>query len=294
MTTELAKRQDMLPDTSTWKTMLEMAGTLVESGMLPQTIKTPAAALAIMQKGRELGIPPMYALSNIGIINGKPVVGAEVLQAMIYRDHGDHALLIEESNGERCSIIYRRRNWTAARRLDWTIEEATAAGLTTKGGPWKQYPAAMLRARCISAVARAAFADSIGGMYTHEELGAEVDVNEDGEVVIIEQPAPVVRMVKPTEAPRAVKPTEVIQPTPPEEERARAMVGEEAGQIPRPVLEAEYTRLAQLAVEHGHKDAAKIEKKAAKDLSDDLLSGSVAALQKWEAKLPPVDADEAF
>jgi hypothetical protein len=36
----------------------------------------------------------------------------------------------------------------------------------------------MLRARCISAVARMAFPDSIGGMYTPEELGAEVD--EDG------------------------------------------------------------------------------------------------------------------
>jgi hypothetical protein len=36
----------------------------------------------------------------------------------------------------------------------------------------------MLRARCISAVARMAFPDSIGGMYTAEELGAEVD--EDG------------------------------------------------------------------------------------------------------------------
>jgi hypothetical protein len=282
MTTELAKRQDMLPDASTWKTMLEMAGTLVESGMLPQTIKTPAAALAIMQKGRELGIPPMYALSNIGIINGKPVVGAEVLQAMIYRDHGDHALLIEESNGERCSIIYRRRNWTAARRLDWTIEEATAAGLTTKGGPWKQYPAAMLRARCLSAVARAAFADSIGGMYTHEELGAEVDV-VDGEIVVVEQPAPVMRMVKPAAS-------DVIQPTPPEEERARAMVQDEP--TPRQVAEERYKQLSMLAIDQKHPESEKIKSTDGAKLSDKTLAAMIAKLEAWLADQS--QTDEAF
>jgi hypothetical protein len=79
MTTALARQQQaLLPDAATLQTMLTMAEQLVASGLLPQSIKTPAAALAVIQKGVELGIPPMYALSNIGIINGRPVVGAEV------------------------------------------------------------------------------------------------------------------------------------------------------------------------------------------------------------------------
>jgi hypothetical protein len=190
MTTELARRNDVLPDASTWKTMLEMAGTLVQSGMLPATIKTPAAALAIMQKGRELGIPPMYALSNISIINGKPVSGSELMLAMVYRDHGDGAIHFEQTDDERCVVLYKRRSWTQPRRHAFTYEEADRAGLLSKGGPWKQYPAAMLRARCISAVARLAFPDTLGGMYTPEEMGADVEVNEQGEVVTVEQAEP--------------------------------------------------------------------------------------------------------
>jgi hypothetical protein len=147
--------------------------------------------MAIIQKGRELGIPPMYALSNIGIINGKPVVGAEVMLAMVYRDHGDQAIQVEETSADRCSVVYKRRNWGQARRFEWTSEDAQKAGLLGKGGPWSQYPAAMLRARCISAVARLAFPDSIGGMYTAEELGAEVTVTDDGEIEVVPPVVPI-------------------------------------------------------------------------------------------------------
>jgi len=195
MTTALAQRQDLLPDASKLKTMMELAGQLVQSGLLPSAIKSPAAALAIIQKGQELGIPPMYALSNIGIINGKPVVGAEVMLAMIYRDHGDQAMQFQETSAERCVVVYKRKNWTQAKQFAWTIEEAKQAGLTGKGGPWSQYPPAMLRARCISAVARAAFPDSIGGMYTPEELGAEVTVTAEGEIEVIQPTTPVVTIV---------------------------------------------------------------------------------------------------
>lgn len=199
MTTELARREETLPDATTWKTMLSMAGSLVESGMLPSAIKTPAAALAIIQKGRELGIPPMYALSNISIINGRPVTGAELMLAMVYRDHGDGAIQFEASDDRQCVVLYKRRSWSQARRHGFTIEEAERAGLLSKGGPWKQYPAAMLRARCVSAVARLAFPDTLGGMYTPEELGAEVEVNDQGEVVPVVPTAPILRTLPPVD-----------------------------------------------------------------------------------------------
>jgi hypothetical protein len=47
---------------------------------------------------------------------------------------------------------------------------------------WQKYPDAMLRARCISAAARLAFPDIIGGMYTPEEIGAPVNVTPMGAV----------------------------------------------------------------------------------------------------------------
>jgi hypothetical protein len=59
--------------------------TLVKSGLLPQSIKTPEAAVVIILKGRELGIPPMEALNSISVIQGKPTVSPQLMLALIYR-----------------------------------------------------------------------------------------------------------------------------------------------------------------------------------------------------------------
>lgn len=167
----------MLPSTRDWETMLSMSEVLVKSGMLPAQIKTAASAVAIIQKGIELGIQPMYALSNIVNIQGKPTANAELMLALIYRDHGDGAVTFTETSNTACEIAYARRSWKQPRFYTFTIEDAKQAGLLSNQ-TWQKYPAAMLRARCASAVARMAFPDSIGGLYTAEELGAEVD--EDG------------------------------------------------------------------------------------------------------------------
>ncbi len=52
---------------------------------------------------------------------------------------------------------------------------------------------------------------------------------------------------------------------------------------------AEYTRLVQLVVDRGHKQAAKIRSKTSDQLDDDVLAESVARLQSWEKTLPPVE-----
>lgn len=162
--------------------MLSIAGELVKSGLLPTHIKTPQAAVAIILKGSELGVPAMYALSNIVVIGGKPTANAELMLSLIYRDQGDDAVQVVETTKERCTVSYKRRSWRERQSYTFSMEDARTAGLV-KAGPWTSYPAAMLRARCISAVARMAFPDSIGGLYTAEELGAAVTVHE-GEVVL--------------------------------------------------------------------------------------------------------------
>jgi hypothetical protein len=274
MSTALAQRQDILPDAASWKTMLEMAGQLVQSGLLPKGIDKPAAALAIIQKGRELGIPPMYALSNIGIINGKPVVGAEVMLAMVYRDHGDQAIQFEETSAERCSVVYKRKSWAQYRTFEWTVEDAKKAGLTGKGGPWSQYPAAMLRARCISAVARLAFPDSLGGMYTPEELGAEVTVTDDGAIEVVQAPAPVVTIV-------------------PNAGDIASMPVEPAGPSDRGRLEARHRQLGQMAIAKNHPKAGAINATPPESLTDAQLLRSIKRLEELFPDVPAETEQEA-
>lgn len=195
----------MLPDAATWQSMMTMAEELVKSGMLPAHIKTSQAAVAIIQKGRELDIPPMYALSNIIHIQGKPSANSELMLALIYRDHGDASIGFQESTNDHCTIAYRRRGWAQPGLFTFTIQDAETAGLL-KNPTWRSYPAAMLRARAISAVARMAFPDTIGGMYTPEELGATVDA--DGDVIDI--PSATLQPRRSTPEAIAAAPTEVI------------------------------------------------------------------------------------
>ena len=53
--------------------------------------------------------------------------------------------------------------------MEFTIEEEKAAGVTGKKKK-KKYPAAMLRARCIAALARVVFPDLLLGVYESDEL----------------------------------------------------------------------------------------------------------------------------
>lgn len=175
--------------------LFKLGEMLVTTGFLAKAVDTPAKAVAIMLKGQELGIPPMYALNNIAVVNGKTVCQAELMLSLIYRDHGSRALEILETNDRVCRVRYQRRGGQPG-ELAFTIEEADAAGLLNKPGPpggvapWKGYRPAMLRARVISAAARIAFPDTIAGMYTPEEMGARVVVTSDGAVVMDEEQPP--------------------------------------------------------------------------------------------------------
>jgi hypothetical protein len=200
--------QASLPSTSEYALMLEMAKTLVQTGFLPKQVDTPQKAFAIIQKGRELGIPAMYAFSNINVIEGKPTAGAELMLALIYRDHGDDAIHIPEADATHCTIVYRRRNWGQPETFTFDMEDAKRAGLTGKDN-WRKFPGAMLRARAISAVARLAFPDSIGGMYTPEELGAEVIIDPQGNEMVN---APASFSPQPMSTPDAAARTQVAAP----------------------------------------------------------------------------------
>lgn len=199
------------PTANELDTMRNLAGILIKSGMIPQTIKTPEQAIVILLKSRELRLPPMQAFSSIAVVSGRPVLTAEVMLALIYRDFPKGVIEFVESSLERC-VIKASRNGQNISTFSFSMEDAKRAGLLGKG-PWQQYPAAMMRARAISAMARAVFPDALAGcVYTPEELGAEVD--EAGEIknVVSEQsPVPPIQ----TETPNSTALVSEVVPKPP-------------------------------------------------------------------------------
>jgi hypothetical protein len=173
----LALRGDTDIAPATFEGMLKQADILVKSGLLPQEIKSPAAAVAVMLTGRELGIPVMQSFRSIYVVKGKPTLSAQLMGALILRD--GHSYKIVASTNDVCTIEFRRKSG-AAYTHTFTLEDAKRANLV--GSPtWQNYPKAMLFSRCMSAGARACMPDVVANMYTPEEI-ASIPASGNGDV----------------------------------------------------------------------------------------------------------------
>ena len=183
MAQELAlTKPDPSMNEDTLRVLMAAAQRYVASGLLPGEVNTPQKALVIMTAGRELGVPATYALRNIHVVKGKPVCSAELLLALVRRSYGPGAIRVAKTSNAACTVQYREQGWDGISEYTFTMDDARTAGVANSQ-TWKAYPAAMLRARCISAVVRFAFPECIAGLYTPEEMGAEVMVSDDGSVV---------------------------------------------------------------------------------------------------------------
>lgn len=165
---------------------------LANSGLVPDNLrKNPDGVMLVGLYGQDLGVPFVAALNEIHVIKGKVSASAQLRLALIRR--AGHEARFKSSSATKAVIIGRRsedrddpNGWV---EVEWTIEQAEKAKLTTKD-VWQQYPAEMLRARAASALCRMHFSDVLLGMdpYTPEELGvaeaAEVDPGPDDDEAI--------------------------------------------------------------------------------------------------------------
>ncbi len=184
--TSLAKQNPTALALTEWSVMKEQATMLVKTGFLPESIKTPEQAMAIMLTGRELGIPPMTALRKIAVIKGNPTVSPELMLAMCKKHYAvlgkvfQYAVVSEDEKG--CAF------WAKTPETEYTgtfsETDAKSAGLIGKQN-WTSYKAAMYRARAISLTLRVVCPDVILGLYTPDEMGAVVGV--EGEVIQLEE-----------------------------------------------------------------------------------------------------------
>jgi len=165
------------------------AKTLADSGLLPAAYRQhPPNILYALEYGEMLGLSPMAAITGIHIIEGKPSASAGLISALVRR--AGHRLRVTGDDKTATAQIVRADDPDFTFSATWTMDRAKAADLTGKA-TWRKYPAAMLKARALTEVARDACEEALFGLhYTPEELGAEVD--EDGEVVgeIAGDPAP--------------------------------------------------------------------------------------------------------
>lgn len=184
------------PNPNEFAIMREQAQSLVKTGFLPNAIKTPEQALAIILTGRELGIPAMAALNTINVIQGKPTVSPQLMLALIERSGQLEDIQIEAT--ETGATVTMKRKGRSAHSETFGATEAQRLGLLSKDN-YKKQAAVMYRWRAVASCARVVFPDVILGLYTPDEMGATV--NEDGEIVT-EPTAPIQLVPEMTDAER--------------------------------------------------------------------------------------------
>jgi hypothetical protein len=147
----------------TWRTL----ETISRTEFVPAALRNkPAACLAAILTGRELGLGPMESLRQIAIIDGSPTLSAE-LQLKLYRQAG-HKLDVRRADGTAVELVGTRGDTGEQLEVVYTLADAEKAGLiqitpdgevrarSQKGRPmpWETFTPDLLWARAVTRLVR--------------------------------------------------------------------------------------------------------------------------------------------
>lgn len=148
-------------------------------------VKTEDEALSLLVISQAEGRHPALAIRDYHIIQGRPSLKADTMLARFQAAGGK--VDWKKYTDTECVGVFSHPQ-AGSVTVDWTIERAKQIGLTSKDN-WKNYPRAMLRARCISEGVRTCFPGIAVGIYTPEEIadGAEIDITPVGMETAVHQ-----------------------------------------------------------------------------------------------------------
>ena len=163
-------------------------------------------AIVKVLAGQELGLPPFASMTGIHIVQGKPVLGSNVIATLVSNDPR-FGYRVLQGGDEVCQIEWYEHGKVVG-NSSFTMTEAKAAGLAGKDN-WKKYPSDMLFARAISRGARRYAPGIFGGspVYTPDEFDLDTDPEGFIEAEIIEH-----EIATATENQPPITPEEVAPP----------------------------------------------------------------------------------
>ena len=158
---------------ATFEDAFRFSNCVALSGFAPKGMEKPEAILVAVQLGLEIGLTPMAAMQNIGVINGRPGIYGDAALALVrasgllesyqqsYRGDGDKLTAV---------VTVKRKGDPVEITSEFGVADAKAANLWGKAGPWSAYPRRMLLFRARGYALRDAFGDVLKGLRTTEEL----------------------------------------------------------------------------------------------------------------------------
>lgn len=154
-----------------WTMLKDQCELFLESGFLPKAVSTLPKALFVATKGRELGLDLMASFHALNVIQGKVTLSAEALLSLVLKNCPGATVDFIEISDTACEIVASRKQGGPRNKFRFSSEDAKKAGLWGRPGPWKMFPRAMLRSRCVSELCRSMFPDCISNCYTPDEIG---------------------------------------------------------------------------------------------------------------------------
>lgn len=216
---------------------MDFANMLSKSNLVPKDYQgNPSNCIIAMQWGLEIGLQPLQAMQSIAVINGRPAIWGDAMLALV-RGSGQLEYIHEDPTDDGCTVRLKRKGEPEAERT-FTKEDAKKTGLSSKQGPWTQYPKRMMQLRARAFALRDVFPDVLRGVFIAEEaqdMPAEKHMGTADEV----QPS-VQRLDKP--ASRA--------------DKARAAVASRKTEAPATTLEDVLTAIHAATTPDGLKAAA--------------------------------------
>lgn len=183
----ISQKQSFSLTPQTLDEAMQFAGMMAKSNIIPKDYQgNPGNILVAVQWGMELGLPPLQAMQNIAVINGRPSIWGDAMLAIV-RGSGLLESISEDISETSAVCTIKRRGEDAVSR-EFTIEDAKRAGLIGKPGPWQQYPKRMLQMRARAFALRDVFPDVLRGVYIAEEA-RDIPVEKDmGAADVVETP----------------------------------------------------------------------------------------------------------
>ena len=167
--TAIATRQQFDLSPQTFEQALTFSNYLADSDMVPKDFKgKPGNCLVAIQWGMEIGLKPLQAMQNIAVINGRPSLWGDAVIALV-RSSQLCEYIIEEDDGRTATCKVKRRGEPEQSR-SFSMDDAKAAGLLGKQGPWTQYPKRMRQMRARAFAVRDVFPDVLKGLPVAEEV----------------------------------------------------------------------------------------------------------------------------
>jgi len=129
-------------------------------------VKTQNEAIALMLIAQAEGMHPATAARDYHVIQNRPALKADAMLARFQQAGG--SVQWKVYTDEQVTGVFTHPAGGTL-EVSWTIAQAKSIGIANKDN-WRNYPRAMLRARCVSEGIRSVYPGCVVGVYTPEEV----------------------------------------------------------------------------------------------------------------------------